>query len=831
MKRSLPLGVAACLWMASLWSAIQVAPQAQTAGPAATIDYQQQVHPILAARCLTCHSAEKRSGGLSLASYADALEGGRSGAAIRPGDAGASLLTQRISGEIAPAMPLGLPALSRGEIDVIRRWIDEGARETPASAAARPRWEAPLALARPPMPAALWTAWTAPVDRLVASYLTGQGLPEPQLVDDGTFARRAYLDIWGLLPPPGELQAFVADSAPDKRAALVARLLADSDRYAEHWISFWNDLLRNDEGVNYYSETASRKSITDWLLPALRSNLPYNEFVGRLLNPAAPQDPDGFLIGVNWRGEVSASQTPAMQAAQNTAQIFLGLNLKCNSCHDSFISKWKLKDAYGLASFFSDDSRLRLYRCDVAQDEYAEPAFLFPELSRTPASPSAADRRATAASIFTDRRNGRMPRTVVNRIWHRLLGRGIVENPDDMDGEPWSPALLDGLSSDFVDHGYDMKYLIASIVSSRAYQMRAVPRAGEQLRRYVFRGPEIRRLTAEQFADAIAAITGDWNVYQPPAPAPAATDRGVRPAGPPPGRYTREWRTASNPLTRALGRPIRDQVFSARDTVATTLQALELVNGEQLTEWLLRGARKMLGELPPPPSSLFVTPINSRGNRAGADITPTPPLSFDVDVSNAKRLWLVVQDAKSTALDKAEAVWAQAELVGPGGAATRLDQLEPLDRSALRAGAGAIVLGDAGAEGIRVKTPSRLVYDIAGRGFTRFRGVAGLEHQSALSQGETLLGRFLIFDTEPDMDRLVPPAPGTPLPAPPPLTTAGQAVDWVFWYALGRAPSSEERSVAESALRDASRSGRVSADGLADLLWSIFMKPEFQLIW
>ena len=180
-------------------------------------------------------------------------------------------------------------------------------------------------------------------------------------------------------------------------------------------------------------------------------------------------------------------------------------------------------------------------------------------------------------------------------MWHRLLGRGIVENPDEMDGAPWSPALLDWLASDFVDGGYDLKRLMATIVSSKAYQMRAVPRVGEQPRGYVFRGPEVRRLTAEEFGDAIGAITGDWSVYQPPAA-----------SGPLPGRYTREWQTPASSLARALGRPIRDQVFSTRNTVATTLQALELVNGERLASWLLRGARNMLGELPPPPAASFV---------------------------------------------------------------------------------------------------------------------------------------------------------------------------------------------------------------------------------
>ena len=220
--------------------------------------------------------------------------------------------------------------------------------------------------------------------------------------------------------------------------------------------------------------------------------------------------------------------TPAMQAAQNTSQIFIGLNLACNSCHDSFISKWTLKDAYALASFFSDEERLRLYRCDIAQDAYATPGFLFPELNHPPASGSLADRRRAAAAIFTDPRNGRMPRTIVNRLWHRLLGRGLVENPDDLDGEPWQPALLDWLASDFVDHGYDLKRLIATIVSSRAYQLPAVARTAQPAKVYTFRGPEIRRLTAEQFADAVASITGDWNVYQPPAPRPRAALRAGR---------------------------------------------------------------------------------------------------------------------------------------------------------------------------------------------------------------------------------------------------------------------------------------------------------------
>ena len=172
-----------------------------------TINYARQVHTVFAEKCLVCHSQEQRSGGLSLAAYTDVLDGGRSGAAIRPGSSAASLLVQRITGEVEPPMPLRLPALSAAEIAVIRSWIDEGARATPASAAARPKWEAPLALERPAIPETVWTRWSAPLDRFVSAYLATRNVAEPTEVSDAMFARRAYLDIWGLLPSPGELQA------------------------------------------------------------------------------------------------------------------------------------------------------------------------------------------------------------------------------------------------------------------------------------------------------------------------------------------------------------------------------------------------------------------------------------------------------------------------------------------------------------------------------------------------------------------------------------------------------------------------------------------------
>jgi hypothetical protein len=699
------------------------------------IDFDRQVHPILAERCVVCHSQEKRSGGLSLATLRDTLDGGRSGATIKPGSSATSLLYQRITGEAQPRMPLGGGPLNETQIAILRTWIDEGARATPTSAPAKPKWEAPLTLKTPADP----------------NGSINHFLPTPTVISDAQFARRAYLDVWGLLPTPEQLHEFTANTDSKKRTQLVETLLANKRNYAEHWISYWNDLLRNDEGVNYISETASRKSITQWLLGALETNLPYNRFVEKLLNPTEPTDPEGFLVGVNWRGVVSASQTPAIQAAQNTAQIFLGINLKCNSCHDSFISHWKLKDAYSLASYFAPEPKLQLYRCDVAQDQYAEAAFLYPELYKAPASNSQADRRAAAAAAFLDPRDGRLARTLVNRIWERLLGKGIVENPDEMDGEPSNPELLDWLAADFVDHGYDMKRLIATIMESRAYQS---PTAE-------------RRITAEEFADAVGAITGDWHVSN--------------------GHYTREWRMAASPLTKALGRPIRDQVYSVRDRQATTLQALELVNGETLTHWLARGAKKMQGQLPPDPVAIYDKPYNPKNGSQDVDI----------DISKADKLWLIVHDEGSYSPEKILAIWQSAELVGP-------DKSKPIGTT----------------EGLRVKTPSVEVLDIKGQGYTRLRGKVAMENKEITSDLNPHI-RFLVFQNEPNMERLTPVAPETPLPPGPVLKTPGEIVNRVFWYALGRAPSPAERTLALKA---------VSEGALADLLWAVLMKPEFQLI-
>jgi hypothetical protein len=285
--------------------------------------------------------------------------------------------------------------------------------------------------------------------------------------------------------------------------------------------------------------------------------------------------------------------------------------------------------------------------------------------------------------------------------------------------------------------------------------------------------------------------------------------------------FAREWRVASTSLTRALGRPIRDQINSTRSAQPTTLQALELTNGEILASWLSRGARRMLGELPPDPVSRY--------NRAVAGRNATSS-AFDVDISGVRTLWLVVQDTGSNVPEAILPAWADAELVGPSGA-TPLSSLTPVNAAGLRSGSGPLRVPESRGTGVRVANPSLLAFDIADRGYTRFRGVIGLENDRQ-QIGGTLnpSTRFFVFDTEPDLERLIPPLPGAPLAPQPPVTTAAAAIDRVFQQALGRAPTAAEREIAAAALRDPARGDRPSPQGLADLLWAVFMKPELQLI-
>ena len=462
------------------------------------VDYATDIHPILATRCGQCHGSDKQKSGLRLVDRDAVLAGGDSGPAVVVGDSERSLLIQLVSGvDPERVMPGRGPRLSREEIGLLRAWIDQGLEWSTARRGSGSRELRPPR--RPELPG---SGPSHPIDRWLAPYLESNGVSRAARIDDRAFARRAHLDVIGLLPSRHELREFLADPEPGRRGRLVEKLLADEVRYAEHWLTFWNDVLRNDYAGTGYID-GGRKQITRWLFSALRENLPYDRFVRELLTGA--NGSEGFIKGIVWRGTVNASQVPAMQAAQNVSQVFLGVNIKCASCHDSFVDDWKLVDAYGMASVFSEKP-LELHRCNAPQGEIAAPRFLWPELGDVDATAPRATRVAQLAEIVTSKGQARLARTIVNRLWARLLGHGLIEPVDEMAGDPWHRDLLDWLAADLVENGYDLKHTLELILTSVAYQLPATgkPPAGGP---FVFRGPQVRHLSAEQFVDAVTGIT------------------------------------------------------------------------------------------------------------------------------------------------------------------------------------------------------------------------------------------------------------------------------------------------------------------------------------
>jgi uncharacterized membrane protein/mono/diheme cytochrome c family protein len=548
-------------------------------------DLNLEVRTIFAHNCYKCHSEVKTKGELRLDKKELAFKGGEGGPVIIPGKPDKSELIRRITLPRGhkEAMPSKEKSLTDKEIALLRFWVQQGAPWPDGEGKSVYRVAAlePRTPALPPATGDL----TQPIDRLVNAYFQRQEISWPAPVDDRLYLRRVYLDLIGLLPPPEQVMAFVADPRPDKRERLVRDLLDCPDEYAQHWLTFWNDALRNDyTGTGYI--TKGRFDITRWLYTSLQTNKPYNLFVKELISPT--KESEGFIKGIKWRGTINASQRTEMQAAQNVSQVLLGLNLKCASCHDSFISDWKLEDAYAFANVFAD-STLEVNRCDMPTGKMAGRRVIFEELGQIDSLASTEERLRQLADFLTQPQDGRLYRTLVNRVWAQLMGRGLVEPVDAMDNVPWDQDLLDWLASDFVANGYDIKRLIYTILTSKTYQLPSVGVQEPEMvaaQDYQFRGMLRRRLTAEQFADAVGAAIQP--IYTDSAVVYARLPESLKGAI----TFPRASLVKNDPFLTALGRPTRETVSTSRSSQANLLQALELTNGDLFNKALRKGAKQ-----------------------------------------------------------------------------------------------------------------------------------------------------------------------------------------------------------------------------------------------
>jgi len=544
-----------------------------------SVDFAHDVLPILRDRCATCHTGDARKGGLSMDTRAGLIKS----EAVVPGKSDESELIYRVTSEdrLERMPPKGDP-LTHNEIAVLRTWIEQGASWDEGVSIAGQAGKVSIKPRRPELPP---SDHAHPIDRILDPYFAKHEVTAGPGISDAAFLRRISLDVTGLLPTAEQLDAFAADATADRRERVINRLLGDRRAYADHWLTFWNDLLRNDyQGTGYID--GGRRQITAWLYQSLSENKPYDQFVRELIHPT--DQSDGFIRGIKWRGNVNASQSPELQFAQNTSQVFLGVNMKCASCHDSFVDDWKLADAYGLAAITAERP-LEMYRCDKPTGVTAVAKFPFPSLGEVDPAGSRDQRLEQFAKLLTDAENGRLTRTVVNRLWQRLMGRGIVHPVDVMSNEPWNADLLDYLAVHLADNGYDLKKTIELIVTSRAYQSQcAATIDGQDERQFVFHGPAARRMTAEQFVDAVWMLTGT---------APAKPDaKVIFPDGSPVS--IRASLVNADGLLRSLGRPNREQVVTTRPGELTTLQALELTNGRVLNDLVNRGAKNLRQQHP-----------------------------------------------------------------------------------------------------------------------------------------------------------------------------------------------------------------------------------------
>ncbi len=473
---------------------IAAAKTAQGDATGDTGTFHKQILPILQEACFRCHG-EKDKGGLRLDTREAALRGGDSEIpALVPGDPAASELIVRLrtTDEDLVMPPSGDP-LKPEQIAQLEAWIRDGA---------------------------IWP--TAPV--------SADKLTQNDRIRDEAFLRRVSLDLIGLPPSAAEARAFLDGASPDKRRRLIDRLLAD-ERWAEHQMSDWLDLLaENPTLIN--ASLNSTGPFRGFLLDALRDGKGLDRMVSELMMMRGDIGQGGSA------GFALAGENDAPMAAKGhiIASSFLGIEMQCARCHDSPYHSTTQRDLYALsamlarktvtvpatsrvpAGFFEKKGRESLIKVTLKPDEPVPPEWPFAAV--TGAQDSAAinrlmedpqDSRERLAALVTAPENRRFARVQVNRLWKRFMGAGFVEPAHDWEGREAShPELLDWLASEWVANGYDVRHLMRLITTSAAYQREAT---GENLaalsaRERFFSAPGRRRLSAEQIVDSLHAAAG-----------------------------------------------------------------------------------------------------------------------------------------------------------------------------------------------------------------------------------------------------------------------------------------------------------------------------------
>ncbi|HKX00490.1 MAG TPA: DUF1549 and DUF1553 domain-containing protein [Bryobacteraceae bacterium] len=417
------------------------------------------------------------------------------------------------------------------------------------------------------------------IDELLDAKLKRLKIQPSEPVDDAEFLRRVSLDLTGLPPTPEEIKAFVGDKTGDrtKRSRAVDRLIAQPE-YVDHWTLKWGDLLQvsrrylGDKGMWEFRE---------WIRDSIASNKPYDKFVYELLTArgSSYENPAANFFRVTRSPKVSM---------EKTTQLFMGVRLVCTQCHDHPFEKWTQNQYYEMTAFFGSvglkpgfqsgdeivyDKREDFEIKHPKTGRVVNPKYLVASLGAPPI-PSNPERREALVEWLTSKDNPFFARAIANRIWSYFLGRGIIEPVDDIraSNPPVNEPLLEALTKDLTDHDFDLRYLMKTIVNSRAYQASIHTNVWNDDDKVNFSHAMPRRLSAEELMDALSLAAGahfNFREVPPDTKAEEFPDPHVGRDG----------------FLDVFGRPARESSCECERRSDISLpQALNLVNGRTIAD-------------------------------------------------------------------------------------------------------------------------------------------------------------------------------------------------------------------------------------------------------